>query len=111
MAILKQLETKFGINATYHRITAFSISYKHKKVVICVASYISKLTRADLKDPVEEIDVEIPYSDYSIFKEGNPLEAGYIWLKENVIGFEDSKDDFDVLEPSQEEQIIDDYEE
>jgi hypothetical protein len=29
----------------------------------------------------------------------NPIERGYLWLKENVIGFEDAVDDFDVLEP------------
>jgi ArsR family transcriptional regulator len=29
-----------------------------KKVVICVASYISKEARASAKDPIEEIDIE-----------------------------------------------------
>jgi hypothetical protein len=29
----------------------------------------------------------------------NPIVQGYGWLKQNVIGFEDAIDDFDVLEP------------
>lgn len=99
MAIIKELNTKFGVNASYHRITAFNISYSQKKVVICVASYISKEARANLNDPIEEIDIEIPEVDYIHFLDTNPIEHSYIWLKENVIGFEDSVDDYDVIEP------------
>jgi hypothetical protein len=99
MAIIKELETKFGIKASYHRITAFNISYSRKKIVICVASYISKETRSIMKDPVEEIDIEIPQSNFNVFLDVNPIEQAYTWLKQNVIGFEDSLDDFDVIEP------------
>jgi len=81
MAIIKQLETKFGVNASYHRITAFNISYSQKKVVICVASYISKEAREALKDPVEEIDIEIPIDDYNQFLNENTIEKAYLWLK------------------------------
>lgn len=99
MAIIKELDTKFGINASYHRITAFNISYSQKKCVICVATYLSKEARADHKDPIEEIDIEIPFSDFTSFLNVNPIEQGYSWLKHNVIGFEDAIDDFDVIEP------------
>ena len=100
MAIIKELSTKFGINASYHRITAFNISYTNKKITICVASYLSKEARANKKEPIEEIDILIPYSDFLSFLNVNPIEQGYKWLKENVIGFEDALDDFDVLEPN-----------
>ncbi len=100
MAIIKELSTKFGINASYHRITAFNISYTNKKITICVASYLSKEARANKKEPIEEIDVLIPYSDFKSFLNVNPIIQGYKWLKENVIGFEDALDDFDVLEPN-----------
>jgi len=100
MAIIKELSTKFGINASYHRITAFNISYTNKKITLCVASYLSKEARANKKEPIEEIDVLIPYSDFPSFLNVNPIEQGYKWLKENVIGFEDALDDFDVLEPN-----------
>ena len=110
MAIMKQLETKFGVNASYHRITAFNISYSQKKVVICVASYISKETREALKNPVEEIDIEIPIDDYNQFLNVNPIEKAYLWLKENVIGFEDCDDDFDVIESVIIEEESDEFE-
>ena len=98
MAIIKEMNTKFGIGASYHRITAFNISYSNKKITICVASYISKEARANMHDPIEEVDIEVPLSDYTLFVESNPMEQSYIWLKQNVIGFEDSEDDMDVIE-------------
>lgn len=107
MAIIKGLSTKFGIEASYHRITAFSISYKQKKVTVCVATYLSKEARIKRSDPIEEVDIEIPYSDYPKFTESNPIETSYLWLKENVVGFESAADDFDVIEPYQEELSVD----
>jgi len=99
MAIMKELSTKFGIGASYHRITAFNISYSNKKITICVASYLSKEARANKSEPIEEIDISIPFADFSSFLDVNPIEQGYNWLKQNVIGFEDAVDNFDVLEP------------
>ena len=107
MAIIRELETKFGINASYHRITAFNISYSNKKISLCVATYISKEARENFNQPIEEIDIEIPYSDFTCFLNVNPIERGYLWLKENVVGFEDAVDDFDVLEPIIESVIED----
>ena len=99
MAIIKELSTKFGIGASYHRITAFNISYSGKKITICVASYLSKEARANKNEPIEELDISIPFSDFTSFLDVNPIVQGYEWLKQNVIGFEDAVDDFDVLEP------------
>ncbi len=110
MAIIKELETKFGIGASYHRITAFNISYSRKKIIICVATYLSKETRIVQSDPIEEIDIEIPFSDYTSFLNTNPIEKAYAWLKQNVIGFEDAIDDLDIIEPTVvlEEELITD---
>lgn len=99
MAIIKELGTKYGVGASYHRITAFNISYSQKKIVVCVASYLSKEARSNMNDPLEEIDIDIPQSDFIEFTDVNPIEQSYSWLKQNVIGFEDAIDDFDVLEP------------
>jgi hypothetical protein len=99
MAIVKELDTKFGVGASYHRITAFNISYLRKKIVICVASYLSKEARANRSNPIEEIDIDIPFSDFTTFLNVNPIEQAYTWLKQNVIGFEDAVDDLDVVEP------------
>jgi len=98
MAIIKELDTKFGIGASYHRITAFTISYSHKKIVICVATYLSKEARANHSEPIEEIDIEVPILDFTSFLNVNPIEQAYSWLKLNVVGFEDAIDDLDVLE-------------
>lgn len=99
MAIIKELNTRFGIGASYHRITAFSISYSNKKISICVASYLSKEARANKSEPIEELDISIPLADFTSFLDVNPIVQGYEWLKQNVIGFEDAINDFDVLEP------------
>lgn len=99
MAIIKDMQSKFGISLSYHRITAFNINYVVKKAVICVASYLSKEARANQSAPLEEIDIEIPASDFTQFQKTNPIEHGYLWLKENVVGFDDSIDDFEVVEP------------
>ena len=107
MAIIKDLDTKFGVQASYHRITAFNISYTSKKVILCVATYLSKEARQNLSEPIEEIDIEIPQSDFNTFLETNPIERGYLWLKENVLGFEDAADDFDILESIIETEEID----
>lgn len=42
MAIINELSTSLGCGADYHRITSLSINYKFKKVIICVASYLTK---------------------------------------------------------------------
>lgn len=98
MAIIKEMNCKFGISLSYHRITAFNINYAHKKAVLCVASYLSKEARSNKSIPLEEIDIEIPYSDFSLFQNTCPISQGYLWLKENVVGFEESIDDMEVVE-------------
>jgi hypothetical protein len=100
MAIIKELNTKFGVGASYHRITAFNISYLNKKITVCVASYLSKEARASNNHPIEELDISIPFSD-----------EGYNWLKQNVIGFEDALDDYDVLGPPLPEPIVEEVNE
>lgn len=99
MAIIKALDTKFGVQASYHRISAFSINYKAKKIILCVSTYLSKEARVNQSDPIEEIDIEIPQIDYPTFLNTNPIEHGYLWLKQNVIGFDDSLDDLEVVDP------------
>lgn len=98
MAIIKNMNSRFGVALNYHRITAFNINYAQKKAVVCVASYLSKEARANRSIPLEEIDIEIPVVDFTAFFDVNPLSIGYQWLKENVVGFEDALDDLDVVE-------------
>ena len=102
MAIIKSMNSKFGTTLSYHRITAFNINYAHRKAVLCVASYLSKEARANRSQPLEEVDIEIPASDYPIFQNAIPISKGYLWLKENVVGFEDALDDFEIMENAHE---------
>ena len=76
-----------------------SINYSAKKIVICVSTYLAKEARLNQNDPIEEIDIEVPQIDYHTFLDANPIEHGYLWLKQNVIGFDDSMDDCDVIKP------------
>lgn len=100
MAIIKDMQSKFGVALSYHRIIAFNINYATKKAVICVASYLSKEARASRSVPLEEVDIEVPVSDFSLFSASNPISMGYDWLKTNVVGFDESMDDFEVVEES-----------
>jgi len=100
MAIIKRMDSKFGLSLSYHRITAITLNYAHRKAVICVASYFSKETRANRSYPIEEIDIDIPSSDWPLFQNTDPIQRAYVWLKENVVGFEDAVDDLDVVEPA-----------
>ena len=73
MAIIKKLNSSFGVIANYHRVTSISINYKIKKAIICVASYATKEARIKNFNPLEEIDIEVPKEDYLIFKDTDVL--------------------------------------
>ncbi len=88
------MESRLHIIESQHLISAIQV-----RKLAYVSQHISKEARASFNQPVEEIDIEIPYGDFTSFLNVNPIERGYLWLKENVIGFEDAVDDFDVLEP------------
>ena len=98
MAIIKELNTSFGCNANYHRITSISVNYRIKKIIICVASYLTKEARINSYNPVEEIDIEVPYEDFNLFLDANVINIAYIWLKSNVVGFEESIDCFEKIQ-------------
>ena len=96
MAIIKKLGSSFGIEASYHKVTNINIDYPNRVIVICVCTYISKDTRVNGCDPIDSIDIEIPKEDFDLFQTGNVLETAYNWLKVNVEGFDDAKDDLDI---------------
>lgn len=95
MAIIKELNSSYGCSVTYHRLTNISINYKNKKVILCVASYLSKESRATMCEALEEVDIEVPVEDISLFLDTNVIENAYNWLKTNVVGFEDALDDLE----------------
>lgn len=93
MAIIKNLQSRVGIEVTYHRIIGVNINYLQKKIVLCVASYVSKEKRFSNCEPLEVVDVEVPNVDFDLFINEDPRGIAYLWLKENVEGFEQSIDD------------------
>lgn len=97
MAIVKVLDSSYGCSIAYHRITSININYKLKKVIICLASYLSKEARTARCNALEEIDIEVPIEDFYSFYNTNVIECAYHWLKTNVVGFEDCVDDLEVV--------------
>lgn len=93
MAIIKELNSSYGVSASYHRILAVSINVVNKEVVIAVASYLTKKARNEGCDPLDIIDIEVPKEDYDSFLTEPIMIASYHWLKNNVVGFEESEDD------------------
>lgn len=103
MAIIKNLESRVGISVNYHRIIGVNINYRDKKIVICLASYLDKEKRVGGFNPLEVVDIEVPTTDFDLFKNENPIALAYLWLKENVVGFDESEDDYEELEVKEDE--------
>lgn len=93
MAIIKELESSYGVSPKYHRVVCVSINALQKQVTICVASYISKDTRTKGCEAIDMVDITVPEEDYELFLNGNIYECSYKWLKDNVDGFEEAEDD------------------
>ena len=93
MAIIKELDSRIGIGVSYHRIIGVNINYRDKKIVICLASYINSECRNNNFQALEVVDIEVPEVDFTKFEDKNPINIAYLWLRENVEGFEDSTDD------------------
>jgi hypothetical protein len=93
MAIKADLNSSYGVVASYHRVTCVSINALIKEITICVASYVSKEKREEGFDPIDSVDITVPSDDYESFLNGSIYSAAYNWLKENVEGFEDAEDD------------------
>ncbi len=98
MAIIKSLESRVGINVNYHRIIGMNFNFRDKKIVICLASYLDKIKRTNGFNPLEVVDIEVPEKDFNLFTDENAIALAYLWLKENVVGFDESIDDLEKVE-------------
>ncbi len=98
MAIIKNLQSRVGVDVCYHRIIGINMNYRSRKIILCVASYISKDKRFNHCEPLEVVDIEVPDVDFDLFINEDPRGIAYLWLKENVEGFEQSADDLEVEE-------------
>jgi hypothetical protein len=106
MAIVKELLSQVGVTVSYHKIFGVNINYKDKKVVICLASFIDKEKRTSNYKPLEVVDIDVPKEDFKLFEGDNPIGIAYLWLKENVQGFETSSDDLEQVEPADDNKEI-----
>ena len=106
MAIVKELLSQVGVTVSYHKIYGININYRDKKVVICLASFIDKEKRVNNCKPLEVVDINVPESDFSLFEGDNPIGIAYLWLKENVQGFDTSVDDLEKIEETKEEEPV-----
>src|SRR5690554_1051073 len=104
MAIIKSLKSRVGIDISYHRVLATNINYKDKKIVICLASYVSLDSRIENYDPLEVVDIEVPKEDFSLFSGVDTQEMAYLWLKDNIEGFDNALDDLEKREREVDEQ-------
>ena len=93
MAVVKELKSTYGISPSYHRVLCVSLNAIEQKVIICVGSYMDKQRRQEGYEPIDAIDIDVPKEDYSFFLDGNIIAKVYEWLKANVEGLEDAKDD------------------
>ena len=110
MAIIKSLKSRVGIDLSYHRVLAVNVNYKEKKVVICLASYVDLDRRIESYDPLEVVDIEVPRADFKLFEGVDLQEMSYLWLKDNIIGFDKSADDLEVREVEADEEQKNDEE-
>lgn len=93
MALIKELNSSYGVKPSYHRVLCVSLNATEKRVIISVGSYINKELRTNGYEPIDIIDIDVPKDDYPFFIEDNIISKAYQWLKVNVEGMEDAKDD------------------
>lgn len=89
MAIQKNIETEYGVNFKYHKITDVRINTRSGKtqLVITVASYLDKDARINNKDAV--------YHECIISGADFALTPFYALLKAKFKDFASGQDDFD----------------
>lgn len=99
MALGKSLNTNYGVNAKYWKITAIHLACNFNKCQIGVSGYLDEESRNEDKNPIctemytIKDDNFLKYINISeLNKEGNNIiEACYRYLKENINEFIDSE--------------------
>jgi hypothetical protein len=87
MALLKSVNTVFGIDATYWNIYSITEDFKNKSLEVVINGYVSKEMRDDNHNPVAWNNLTFTGDDY--IKDAT-REAVYLALKAK--DFSDSKD-------------------
>jgi hypothetical protein len=87
MALLKTLQTNYGIDATYWNIFSITEDFKNKSLEVVINGYVSKEVRDENHNPVAWQNLTFTGDDY--IKDAT-REAVYLALKAK--DFSDAKD-------------------
>lgn len=100
MALTKNFDTSFGINAEYWKITAIHIGFNYNKCQIDVSLYLSEIARSNNNNPILTETYMVKDADYLKYfnieelnkLNNNVVVACYNYLKENISKFETAVD-------------------
>jgi len=81
MALSKLIETSYGIQAEYHKITETKIDWHNKVANLTVKSFVSLETRTSGKMPITEHSYYWSGDDFIFTPTTNVLEVAYTKLK------------------------------
>ena len=87
MALLKSIETQYGIDATYWNIFSFNEDFKNKSIEVVVVGYASKDTRLANNEPVAWQNLTFNGDDYI-----KDVTRTAIYEKLKLTSFSDSTD-------------------
>jgi hypothetical protein len=81
MALAKTVSTKFGVNATYHKLSTITISWHTRDCYVEVYSYVSQDIREQEKSPIYTRSYDFSGDSFTFDVELNISEQLYNKLK------------------------------
>jgi len=81
MALLKKVDTQFGVEAEYHRITLTNISWLERKAHIEIVVYANKKARDDGKQFLDGKAIDISGEQFDYTCDDNIVAKTYDKLK------------------------------
>lgn len=81
MALCKNIETRYGVTASYHKITQIQISWHTKECTVYLSGYIDKSAREQDKSPIYSVGYDYFADMFDFNVEGNLTEQLYSKIK------------------------------
>jgi|688.fasta_scaffold663591_2 hypothetical protein len=85
MALLKSLETKFGIDATYWKVCIQEVDWLRKQCTVTLCGWVDEQARREMKFPLDNIRLHWSGNDFPLTTTGNNLEEIYAKAKEPIL--------------------------
>lgn len=82
MALSKNIETSFGVTASYHKIADINISWHKKECGVTIECYLNEQSRLDNKSPLTSFFYYYNEVSFDIDVEGNLTEQLYNKIKQ-----------------------------